>query len=639
MKLYSLVHQQTLRALGITSEELEVLRNPDPSHLHDPFLYKDMRELVGFLHRFKQDQITNPNQLLVVMPDYDTDGIASAAVLTAALSAFEIEHRIYVPSMSEGYGLSARIVDKMKDQYEMDGLEVKMILTADNGIRAFEGVKRAKELGITVLITDHHLGAEDLPEALALVNPNRSDDLYPFKGNAGATVAWKTMLAYATMYDKEKLDMIQRLIVFSGLANIADVMPILDENRYMVKSAVEIVNHMRAQSYSVDTVEYDRIMDTPYPGYNVVFHGLYDLITLLQESKDTERARLNKSPVPLPDNEELFGWYISPLLNAPRRVHDTSLEGMIAFLSTDRDLRHQGIRALITLNKKRGELRDKVLDGMDGSHTRETGTVMCANTRGGISGLIAGKLSNDTQLPSVVFSHNDEGDTTIIYDTPPKHANRISASARSNQMYPLDMILEAINAKHPGLASGGGHVAAAGFNIKASDYETFVKVFHEVVPMVYDDVAKNMTTKVVPTNDIAIDITTPNSIIVSTNDVINNELLLQEHSMDASIFADGIKRTVAYQEQLRPFGHEFDGKTRFELVFDDLIYTMSWDPTFWKTFKFKFHGIEVLTFNPQWADQVKRDLDFGHTIRASAELKLNEFRGRVTPQIILSPRS
>lgn len=639
MKLHALVHQQTLKALGITSEELEVLRNPDPSHLHDPFLYKDMRELVGFLHRFKQEQIKNPNQLLVVMPDYDTDGIASAAVLTAALSAFEIEHRIYVPSMSEGYGLSARIVDKMKDQYEMDGLEVKMILTADNGIRAFEGVKRAKELGIIVLVTDHHLGAEDLPEALALVNPNRSDDLYPFKGNAGATVAWKTMLAYAMMYDKEKLDMIQRLIVFSGLANIADVMPILDENRYMVKSAVEIVNHMRAQSYSVDTVEYDRIMNTPYPGYNVVFHGLYDLITLLQESKDTERALLNKSPVPLPDNEELFGWYISPLLNAPRRVHDTSLEGMIAFLSTDKDLRHQGIRALIALNKKRGELRDKVLDGMDDSHTRETGTVMCANTRGGISGLIAGKLSNDTQLPSVVFSYNDENDTTIIYDTPPKQANRISASARSNQMYPLDMILEAINAKHPGLVVGGGHVAAAGFNIKASDYETFVKVFHEVVPTVYDDVAKNMTTKVVPTNDIAIDITTPNNIIVSTNDVINNELLLQEHSMDTSVFADGIKRTIAYQEQLRPFGHEFDGKTRFELVFDDLIYTMDWDPTFWKTFKFKFHGIEVLTFNPEWADKVKRDLDFGHTIRASAELKLNEFRGRVTPQIILSPQS
>ena len=226
-----------------------------------------------------------------------------------------------------------------------------------------------------------------------------------------------------------------------------------------------ILNTMRAQSSSVTTINYDRIMKTDYAGYDVVFHGMYDLITLLQADKDDARAERGKGTIPLVDNEEIFGWYLSPLLNAPRRVHDTALEGMVAFISTDVAVRHQGILALIALNKEKSVLRDRVIEALDDSKTRATGTILCANTRGGISGLIAGKLSNETELPSVVFSFNDPSDTTVLYDTPPKSANRISASARSNQMYPLDKILEQINIKRPGIAAGGGHMAAAGFNM------------------------------------------------------------------------------------------------------------------------------------------------------------------------------
>lgn len=637
MQLNPLVEEQTRRALKVTPDEFEALRSPNPSQLHDPFMYKDMREIIGFLHRFKQEQLADPNLILAVMPDYDTDGISSAVIISAALSAFEINHRMYVPSMSEGYGLSAQIVDNMKEMFETDDLKIKMILTADNGIRAFEGVDRAKEHGIQVLITDHHLGADTLPSALAVVNPNRHDDLYPFKGNSGATVVWKVMLAYARTYDKEKVELIERLIVFAGLSNVADVMPILDENRYMVKRAVEIINAFRKVAYSVHDVDYSRLSDTPYPGYNVVFHGLFDLVALLQESKDEERAAQDKGPIPLPTNEELFGWYLSPLLNAPRRVHDTSLEGMLAFLSTNVEVRHQGILALIALNEERKILRDKVIDALDNSFTIETGTVICANTRGGISGLVAGKLGNDTGLPAVVFSFNDESDETVIYATPPTKASRISASARSNQMYPLDLIMEKMNEKHPNLVSGGGHTAAAGFSIKASDYKTFVEVFHDVIPDVYAEVSEAISEQVVEKNNIIIDFTEPNKIIAKTNVLEDGELVFPEHILNNQRFAAGALESAKFSDSLRPFGHEFEGQTTYTIVFDDLIHNLGWNPKFWKTFKFQVADVEFLTFDIAWATLVKVKLERGETIKATGELKLNEFRGKVTPQFVLSP--
>lgn len=641
MQLHAITEEQTRIALGVTPEEFDRIRHPSPDHLHSPFGYKDMRELVSYLHRFKQEQDKNPNMLLVVSPDYDTDGITSAAILTASLSRFGINHRIYIPSMNEGYGLSPSMVDKMKSMYEQGDYKVKLILTADNGIRAFDGIRHAKDLGIPVLVTDHHLGADTLPQALALVNPNRPDDLYPFKGNAGATVAWKAMLAYAEMYNKDSLDDIQRLIVFSGIANIADVMPILDENRYMVKSAVEIVNKLLKYRATIGAVDYSKVMDTGYPGYDVVFHGLYDLITMLQANKDALRANRNKGPIPLPDNEELFGWYISPLLNAPRRVHGSSLEGMVAFISTDESTRHKAIKALIALNDEKSTLRNRVLTALQDSDNTPFGTVLCANTRGGISGLIAGQIANQTNLPAVVFSYDNPEDDTILYSTPPKQADRISASARSNPAYPLDVILALMNDIHPDIARGGGHTSAAGFNIQASQYELFVDLFYRVVPIANQMVMEaSEDVQLVPQNHIAIDITHTNQIITKRNVLENDNLFVYENTLNPQLFADGVKKTIDFQNGLRPFGQDFAGETSFELIFDSGVYTRDWNPDFWsgQSFKFIIDGVEVLTFDTTWADEVKAQLALGQTIRANIKLSINEFRGRVTPQFILSPR-
>ena len=225
----------TEQATGMTSEELQAFVNADASILHDPYLYDSMDTIVDQLHLFKLFQQANPTALCIVDTDYDTDGLNSTAVVLASLSVFGIEHRVYPPSRHDGYGLNPKAVDDMIAMYK----NVGMILTADNGSKAKAGVEYANSLGIPVLVTDHHLAEGELAPASVIVNPNKDGDTYPFKGNAGAAVAWKTMMAYATKYDVLAKPLIEDLIVFAGMANVSDVMPILDENHYMVKKAVQ----------------------------------------------------------------------------------------------------------------------------------------------------------------------------------------------------------------------------------------------------------------------------------------------------------------------------------------------------------------------------------------------------------------
>lgn len=636
MHLHLITEEHTRRVLGVSPDAFEKIKHPSPADLHDPFLLKDMRETVNFLHKMKKIQESDPTKLLVVVPDYDTDGITSAAILTASLSRFGIHHRIYAPHARYGFGLSEEAIDEIKESFEVDGYTISMILTADNGISANSAVSYANKLGISVLITDHHLPSKTLPDALTIINPQREDDLYPFKGSAGATIAWKLMMAYAQMYDKEAIADIGRLIVFAGLANVADLMPILDENRYMVKMAVEYINSIR--NIKVTNDDYSVIINTPYEQYNAVFYGLYDLVTLLQKSKDDAREAKGKKPYPLPYDEEIISWYIAPLLNASRRVRGSSIEGMVSLIATDHQLRKTAIETIIHLNEEKSKMRDRVVNALKSDMYDEAGVVLCANTKSGISGLVASKVINHVDAPVIVFSYENPDDKTIIYHHPPKQASRIGASARSNELYPLNKIIDRINERHPNLVSGGGHAAAAGLSIKASDYTTFVQAFKEAAAEVHEETLKQISDVVEITNHITISIVSPEHIVARYHviDTVTGELLTEEQMLNTHTFAQDVIKTIEFQNSLRPFGKDFEGETKFTLELNHHITNMGWDPDFWKTFKFYMHGVEVLTFDEKLANHVKANLQSDTPITTSVKLSLNEFRGNVTPQFVLS---
>lgn len=652
MKLLQLVKERTKKALNMTDVQLDAIINEDKSSLHDPFLYDGMETLIDLLYEFKLKQDQDPSLLLIIDTDYDTDGVMSAAVLSAALDVFNINYRVYVPSMNDGYGLNVNAVNEMKELFENEDYTISMILTADNGTNAIEGVAHANALGIDVLVTDHHLGGNQYADAKVIVNPNKimsngDAEPYPFKGNAGAAVAWKTAQAYAQKYKPEAIDLIDDLIVFAGMANVADVMPIVDENHYMVRKAVEELKRLTRirLMYGDSPSAYDDIKSTPYTHYNSVFYGLYDLIKLLQEFKDEKRLSAGKKSIPLPDDEELISWYLSPMINAPRRIHASSREAMLALLAPHVSTRMENIKAMISMNELKSKLRNDVLDSLDYSELYpKSGNVLFVNAQHGISGLVAGQVAEKTksativfalptQLPQRVYSYH-EFDTRFDKDT-----LVIGASARSNPLQPLNVIVERIIKKNPDIVvGGGGHAAAAGYSIRYKYLEEFALEF--------DKVAAEVKAEMIAAQKAAVktgEVTLVPENVVKLGFVDISETLdyVGYNVTNAPNLRDEMLEVLDFQQGLKPFGKDFNGQTTFVMDLNPLELTKpqyNLNLAFWKTFKFNINGVDVITFNTDLGDLVKDRIATKNDtiIPVTAELKINEYQGRITPQLILN---
>lgn len=625
--LRAVTENQIRSFLNVSDDEFVKLRNPAPEQMHEPGLYSDMKRIVAYLHEEKVRQGKDPQKMLAVFADYDTDGVCSSGVLSASFAVFGFRYMTGIPTMDEGYGINRSAVDRMREQARKAGYKLDMIITADNGINAHDGIAYAAENGITVVVTDHHPAGPVLPQGASVcIDPWKKDDTYPFKYNSGATVAWKVMLEYAKSYDTDKLPFIERLIVLAGMSNVADVMQITDENRWMVVAAMNELEKLRRE------FDYKRMADTKWTAYNTVFWGLHDLVTLLQESKDEKRRKQGKSPVPLPHNEELISWYLAPMLNAPRRVHGTCFEAMSALLVSDHETRKGIIRNLIELNSMKTEFRDKVLDKVKPG---QENPVVCVNTRHGISGLIAGRLAENSEMPSIVFSRRDDSSDTVIYDEVPETGTLI-ASARSSEICPLDQVISEVNRTHPGMIRGGGHATAAGITIDAKDYKEFKEIVPDICRRIIE--RNKAVAQAVAENKVRI-LCMGGNVSVKFTRVTDGVLEECTEFLEQRILAADVADTYRFLESLRPYGAGFEADTKFELEFDGSVTDMHWNPAFWsgKSFKFDLYGVECLTFDEKWADEVKKGLTEGKVFRASAKISMNVFRGKTTPQLMLSP--
>lgn len=217
---------------GITNtQDARIFLSPTRSILRSPFLMRDMDKAVEILLNARE-----LGEKVVVHGDYDVDGITGTAVLYTFLSENGWLVDYYIPKrLDNGYGVQPQFVEEAANN------GVRIILTVDCGITAFEAAKRARELGIKMVITDHHEPKEVLPEADAIVNPKRVDDTYPFKGFAGVGVAYKLISALA-----EKLNLhpslVDELLDLVALGTVADMVELLDENRYIVKEGLKKLN-------------------------------------------------------------------------------------------------------------------------------------------------------------------------------------------------------------------------------------------------------------------------------------------------------------------------------------------------------------------------------------------------------------
>src|SRR6185437_5614754 len=207
---------------------VERFLNPRIEDLHDPFLLRDMDRAVARI----EAAIANKEQI-EIHGDYDVDGITSTVVLKKALELIGVEAAWHIPHrLNDGYGLQIAAVEGAAQR------GVKLIVSVDNGIRAVEAIKRALELGIETIVTDHHLPENELPPAVAIVNPNRFDCDYPNPNLCGAGVAFKlahAILSRAGWPERKLYRVLESFLKLVAIATVADIVPLTGENRIIVK--------------------------------------------------------------------------------------------------------------------------------------------------------------------------------------------------------------------------------------------------------------------------------------------------------------------------------------------------------------------------------------------------------------------
>lgn len=374
-------------------------------------------------------------QHIVIVGDFDADGATSTAVLMSGLRAFGFKSLEYlVPNRFEyGYGLTP----------EMAGLAVaqgaELIVTVDNGISAIEGVALAKKAGVKVLVTDHHLAGNELPNADAIVNPNQPDCSFPSKALAGVGVAFYLLLALRAALREQQYftgrqlsePNLAELLDLVALGTVADVVPLDSNNRILVHQGL-----MRIRSGKCR------------PG-----------IQALIDVANRNAAKLTASD---------FGFALAPRLNAAGRLDDMSL-GISCLLANDLGLARQYAAELDSLNVERRAIEQSMQTeaqaflsqlSFDGTELPEALCLYRHDWHQGVIGILAGRIKEQFHRPTIVFAQGDEGE--------------LKGSARSISGLHIRDLLEEISSQYPGLIKKfGGHAMAAGLTISVDRLDTF----------------------------------------------------------------------------------------------------------------------------------------------------------------------
>ena len=308
-----------------TPEEVRSLLNNETSILRDPFGIIDMDKAVERIH-----DAVEKNEKIVIYGDYDVDGVTSVSCLYLFLRGKGADVDYYIPTRDgEGYGLSCAAVEKFVSQ------GVNLIITVDTGITAYEEAALAARNGIDMVITDHHECRSVLPDAVAVVNPHRLDCKYPFKELAGVGVVFKLLCAYeikeSERAGEDKFNGIRRVFReyadLTAIGTIADVMPIVDENRVIVMYGLERINCTERKGLSA-------LIEASVSG---------NARPAAQGAKEKPKKKINSS---------FIGFGIAPRINAAGRISNAS-KAVELFL-TDSDEKAQEIaRELCDINRQR----------------------------------------------------------------------------------------------------------------------------------------------------------------------------------------------------------------------------------------------------------------------------------------------
>ena len=428
----------------------------EEENLHDPYLLCDMDKATERIFDAIQNQ-----EKICVYGDYDVDGVTAVSTLYLYLVSLGADVVIKIPKRDgEGYGVSCQAIKALAE----DG--VRLIITVDTGITAYDEVDFAKELSVDFVITDHHECRDVLPQACAVVNPHRHDCAYPFVELAGVGVVFKLVCALEMKRCKQLGEPIEKAlreiclkyVDLVALGTIADVMPIVDENRLIVSMGLKLMENSSRP-------------------------GLRALIDAASSKKSGEEAKKRKI------SSSFIGFGIAPRINAAGRISDAAIA--VRALLAEGDEAEMLAEELCEINKRRQleenriaeEAYQMIDDLADMDKTRVI--VLDSNEwQQGIIGIVASKITEKYGLPSILVSFDG---TTGLYPAPFDEGRGSGRSIKG-----LNLV-EALNHCSDLLVKYGGHELAAGLTVKRCDLEDFRDRINEYARQTLSDDAFKIT--------------------------------------------------------------------------------------------------------------------------------------------------
>ncbi len=418
-----------IAAKGFTDpKQAERYLNGGSELLHDPFLLPDMEKAV-----FRIREAIESGEKILSYGDYDVDGVTSVSLLLLYLREKGADVEYYIPErVGEGYGLNKNAIERFAES------GVTLIITVDSGITAGEEVALAAEQGVDVVITDHHECRETLPGAVAVVNPHRPDSTYPFTELAGVGVVFKLVCALENNKGISRL--CQKYADIVSLGTVADVMPIIGENRVIVKIGL------------------DRLEKTSNNGLRAL------ILATFAEKRSSKNKKLTSSSI---------SYGLAPRINAAGRIGDVNRA--VRLLVTENKVEAEDIADyLCAVNRERQLVENAIFEQAvaqieGGGYENDKVIVLTSDSwHLGVIGIVASKITERYGLPCILISL--DGDIG-------------KGSGRSVKGFNIN---EAISRTKEHLVKYGGHELAAGLTILRENVDIFRKKINEYAVNAFD---------------------------------------------------------------------------------------------------------------------------------------------------------
>ncbi len=408
---------RVLRNRGlVTVDEMRAFLNNGIKDMYDPFLMKDMSLGIDYVL-----SAINRHLKIRVIGDYDVDGLCASYILDQTLQFAGADVDVRLPDrVLDGYGMNEKMAIEAKEN------GVSLILTCDNGVSSIDAVKKARELGMTVVVTDHHELPAVFPEANAIINPKRPDCSYPYKEICGAAVAYKfaQALIKSIPFDKREGadELLEKLMQFAGMATIADIVPLHDENRIFAKEGLH-------QLRKTDNIGLKALMDV----------------------RNIQPEKLKSYHV---------GFVLSPCINSAGRLKHAKFAYEL-LNEKDPEKALQIATELSELNEERKmltitqyDVAKSILEKMSAEHGLDKVLVIyLPDAHESVAGIIAGKIKDEYNRPTLLITNSEEG---------------YKGSGRSIDAYNM---FEEFSKYPEFFKKCGGHAKASGFTLNCTPNE------------------------------------------------------------------------------------------------------------------------------------------------------------------------